>query len=197
MTTMALVLYVIALIVLFGVRSWVQRRRTGSTGFRGISGKPLSAEWTGGVLFIVAIALGVAGPLLAVIGAVPTDAPAALEVVGLLTALVGFLATLAGQIGMGESWRVGVDPTERTDLVTAGAFAVVRNPVFTAMVAAQLGVALMVPTWVSGLALLSLIVAVELQVRVVEEPYLRDTHGAVYQEYCTRVGRFLPSIGRT
>jgi protein-S-isoprenylcysteine O-methyltransferase Ste14 len=197
MTTMALVLYVIALIVLFGVRSWVQRRRTGSTGFRGISGKPLSAEWTGGVLFIVAIALGVAGPLLAVIGAVPTDAPAALEVVGLLTALVGFLATLAGQIGMGESWRVGVDPTERTDLVTAGAFAVVRNPVFTAMVAAQLGVALMVPTWVSGLALLSLIVAVALQVRVVEEPYLRDTHGAVYQEYCTRVGRFLPSIGRT
>lgn len=197
MTLLALVLYLVALVMLFGVRSWVQRRQTGSTGYRGISGRPLSAEWTGGVLFIVSIALGVAGPLLAVTGTVPTDASTGVQVVGLVVALVGFAATLAGQIGMGASWRVGVDPTERTDLVTSGAFALVRNPVFTAMVTAQLGVALMVPTWVSALALLTLIVAVELQVRVVEEPYLRRIQGDVYEDYCARVGRFLPAIGRT
>ena len=38
MSAVALVLYVVALIVLFGVRSWVQHRRTGSTGFKGVSG---------------------------------------------------------------------------------------------------------------------------------------------------------------
>ena len=197
MTLLALVLYVVALVILFGVRSWAQRRQTGSTGYRGISGRPLSAEWTGGVLFIVSIALGVAGPLLAVTGTLPTDASTGVQMVGLVVALVGFAATLAGQIGMGASWRVGVDPTERTDLVTSGAFALVRNPVFTAMVTAQLGIALMVPTWVSALALLTLIVAVELQVRVVEEPYLRRIQGAVYEDYCARVGRFVPGIGRT
>lgn len=197
MTVLALVLYVVALVILFGVRSWVQRRQTGSTGFHGISGRPWSGEWTGGVLFLVSIALGVAGPLLAVTGTVPTDAPIGLQMVGLVVALIGFAATLAGQIGMGASWRVGVDPTERTDLVTAGAFALVRNPVFTAMVGAQLGVTLMVPTYVSALALLALVIAVELQVRLVEEPYLRRIQGAAYEDYCARVGRFLPGIGQT
>jgi len=62
MSVAALVLYVLALIVLFGVRSWVQHRRTGSTGLRGISGTPAEAGWWGGVLFIAAILLGLAAP---------------------------------------------------------------------------------------------------------------------------------------
>jgi protein-S-isoprenylcysteine O-methyltransferase Ste14 len=97
---------------------------------------------------------------------------------------------------MGASWRIGVDPAERTELVTTGVFAYVRNPIFTAMVAAQLGVALMVPTWLSVAALGALVVAVQLQVRAVEEPHLRRVHGAAYIEYASRTGRFLPGIGR-
>jgi hypothetical protein len=73
--------------------------------------------------------------------------------------------------------RIGVDPAERTSLVTTGVFAHVRNPVFTAMVLARLGVVLMVPTWVSAAALSTLVAAVQLQVRQVEEPYLRAVHG--------------------
>ena len=133
MSAVALVLYVVALVVLFGVRSWVQHRRTGSTGFRGISGTPREAGWWGGVLFIAAIALGLAGPLLAVTGTVPADPHPAVAAVGLVVALTGFAATLAGQTGMGASWRIGVDEAERTDLVTTGVFAHVRNPIFTAM----------------------------------------------------------------
>jgi hypothetical protein len=45
MTALALVLYVVAVVVLFLVRSWVQHRRTGSTGFRGLSGTPADAGW--------------------------------------------------------------------------------------------------------------------------------------------------------
>jgi protein-S-isoprenylcysteine O-methyltransferase Ste14 len=193
----ALVLYVVALVVIFGLRSWVQRRRTGSTGFRGFSGTPADAGWWGGVLFVAAIVLGLAGLILAVTGVVVAEPPLAVQVCGLLLALVGFAATLMGQIGMGPSWRVGVDPAERTTLVTTGVFAAVRNPVFTAMVAAQAGVVLIVPTWVTGLSLLALVVAVELQVRSVEEPYLRAMHGSVYEAYASRVGRFVPGIGKT
>src|SRR5829696_4081622 len=167
-----------ALVVVFGVRSWVQHRRTGSAGFRGFSGTPATAGWWGGVLFVLAIVLGLAGPILAVTGVVVADPPVALQVAGLVLALVGFAATLAGQVGMGASWRVGVDPDERTTLVTTGGFGVVRNPVFSAMVAAQAGVTLMVPTWPSVLALVALVVAVELQVRAIEEPYLRAMHGS-------------------
>lgn len=197
MSTVALVLYAVALVVIFGVRSWTQRRRTGSTGFRGMTGTPADAGWWGGVLFVVAIVLGLAGPLLAVTGVVVAEPPVGVQVLGLVLALAGFIATLAGQTGMGSAWRIGVDPSERTTLVTTGLFGVVRNPVFSAMVAAQAGVALLVPTWVSALGLLALVVAVELQVRSIEEPYLRATHGAAYEQYAAAVGRFVPGVGRT
>jgi protein-S-isoprenylcysteine O-methyltransferase Ste14 len=196
MAVVALVLYVVALVVIFGVRSWVQHRRTGSAGFRGFSGTPATAGWWGGVLFVVAIVLGLAGPILAGTGVLVADPPVALQVAGLVLALVGFAATLAGQVGMGASWRVGVDPDELTTLVTTGVFGVVRNPVFSAMVAAQAGVTLMVPTWVSVLGLLSLGVAVELQVRAIEEPYLGAVHGSAYAAYAARAGRFVPGVGR-
>jgi protein-S-isoprenylcysteine O-methyltransferase Ste14 len=39
-------------------------------------------------------------------------------------------------------------------------------------------------------------VAVELQVRVVEEPYLLAMHGSAYVSYAVRAGRFVPRIGR-
>lgn len=196
MTAAALVLYVVALVVLFGVRSRIQLRRTGSSGFVGISGTPGDAGWWGGVLFAVAMVLGLAGPLLAVAGVVTADPPLGVQVVGLVVALAGFAATLAAQTGMGGSWRIGVDPAERTELVTTGAFALVRNPIFTAMTAAQAGVVLMVPTWISVLGLVALVAAVQLQVKVIEEPYLRDVHGAAYVAYASRAGRFVPGIGR-
>ncbi|KGH45398.1 isoprenylcysteine carboxyl methyltransferase [Modestobacter caceresii] len=196
MTTAALVLYVVALVVLFGVRSAVQYRRTGSAGFHGISGTPAQAGWWGGVLFLAALVAGLAGLLLAVLGVVPAAAPAAVQLAGLVLALAGFAATLAGQTGMGASWRIGVDPGERTDLVTTGVFAHVRNPIFTAMTVAQAGVVLMVPTWVSILAVVALVAAIQLQVRAVEEPYLRTVHGGTYAAYAERTGRFLPGVGR-
>jgi protein-S-isoprenylcysteine O-methyltransferase Ste14 len=195
-TGLALGLYVLALVVLFGVRSWVQHRRTGSTGFRGISGTPAEPEWWGGVLFVVAMVAGLAGPALAVAGVTPVDPPAGVPLVGLVLALTGFAATLAAQTGMGDSWRIGVDPGERTELVTTGIFAHVRNPIFTAMVTAQADVVLMVPTWVSAVALTALVAAVQLQVRAAEEPYLLVAHGAAYAHYAARTGRFVPGIGR-
>ena len=196
MTVAALVLYVVALVVLFGVRSWIQLRRTGSTGFVGISGTPADAGWWGGVLFAAAMVLGLAGPVLAVADVVTADPPIAVQISGLVLALAGFAATLAAQTGMGASWRIGVDPADRTELVTGGVFAHVRNPIFTAMAAAQAGVVLMVPTWISLVALVALVAAVQLQVRVVEEPYLRSVHGGAYDAYAARAGRFLPGIGR-
>ncbi len=196
MAPVALTLYVVALLVLFGLRTWLHARRTGSAGFHGISGTPRQAEWWGGVLFVAATVLGLAGPLLVTVDVVAADAPDALQTTGLVLALAGFVATLAGQSGMGASWRIGVDPEERTALVTTGVFGLVRNPIFTAMVGAQIGVLLMVPTWVSAAAVVALLKAVELQVRRAEEPYLAAVHGQAYTQNAAQVGRFLPGIGR-
>ena len=58
------------------------------------------------------------------------------------------------------------------------------------------GLAVMVPNLVSLAALLLAVVALALQVRAVEEPYLRRVHGSAYLRYAARVGRFLPGLGR-
>jgi len=193
----ALTLYLAGLVVAFGARSCIHRRRTGSTGFRGLSGAPGSAEWWGATLFAAALVLGAAGPALVLTGTTtPIAMPPAVQWAGLAVAIAGFAGVLAAQAGMGSSWRIGVDTTERTGLVTSGMFAVVRNPIFTAMLTALLGLTLLVPTGVTAAALVCLLLAVEIQVRLVEEPYLIHAHGYAYASYSERVGRFLPGLGR-
>ena len=96
---------------------------------------------------------------------------------------------------MGDSWRVGVDEGERSALVTVGAFALVGNPFFTATLVTGAGLALIVPNEVAILGSARLLVAIELQVEVVEEPSLRRLHGERYPAYRTTVGRFVPGVG--
>lgn len=198
MIVAALVLYALYLAVGFGVRTWVQWRRTGDTGFRGISGRLGSPEWWAGVLFVVALVAGVLGPVTALFGLDPLAVMSAdaVQVLGTVLAVVGVLATFLTQAEMGTNWRIGVDDTERTDLVTSGPFGVVRNPIFTAMAMTGLGLAFMVPNVVALVGFVMLAVALHLQVRVVEEPYLLRAHGTAYAMYAASTGRFLPGLGR-
>ena len=195
----ALGLYAVYLALAFGLRSWFQYRRTGATGFKGVSGRPGSLEWIAGVLFVVALAAGVAAPVLDVADALePLDAldSAGLRATGIAVFLVGLVATLYAQIAMGESWRIGVDEGERTALVTSGPFAIVRNPIFAAMLPASLGLAMVVPNVLALVAVAALWIALQIQVRLVEEPYLLRAHGEAYRGYAARVGRFIPGVGR-
>ncbi len=118
------------------------------------------------------------------------------QATGTVLTILGIALTLYTQHDMGSSWRVGVDDSETTELVTTGAFAVVRNPIFTAMSLTGGGLMLMVPNLVAVTGFVLLLVALQLQVRVVEEPYLRARHGRVYQQYAAGTGRFMPGIGR-
>jgi protein-S-isoprenylcysteine O-methyltransferase Ste14 len=198
-SSVAIVLYVVLLGLVFGLRSWIQHRRTGSTGFRGISGRPGSAEWLGGVLFVVALVLGLAAPLLDLAGAVgPIDTLDGTvgHAVGIVLAAGGIVLTLYAQVAMGESWRIGVDEHETTELVTDGPFALVRNPIFAAMLPTSFGLVLLVPSFVALAGFAALIAALELQTRAVEEPYLLRVHGDEYARYAERVGRFVPGVGR-
>ncbi|WP_448620639.1 methyltransferase family protein [Geodermatophilus sp. URMC 65] len=199
MAITALLIYLVGLAVIFGLRTWLQVRRTGSSGFHGISGEPGSLRWWAGVSFVAGLVIGLAALVLAVVDVVPRPSGSVVDatgVVGLVLALVGFVGVLAAQTGMGSSWRIGVEETEHTELVTAGLFALVRNPIFTAMVVAQLGLTLMVLTWLSAAALVCLVAAVEMQVRLIEEPYLLTTHGGSYASYAAVTGRFIPGVGR-
>ena len=195
--TVALLLEVVFFALAFGWRSWVQWRRTGPTGFirprRGAS----TAELVGSSGFVPALVLLVAAPLADLAGMARIEVldTAWAAAAGIALGVGGVALTLVAQLAMGDSWRIGVDLSTRTDLVTDGVFGSVRNPIFTAMVVATVGLVLLVPNPVSAAALLVLVAALEVQVRLVEEPYLRTIHGPAYDTYLTSAGRFVPGVG--
>ena len=189
---LALAIFVLGSALMFGLRILIHRRRTGDTGLR----RGDSPAWAT-VLFGLAPAFMVAGPVAAIAGlddVRPLDRPT-IAGIGIVLAVTGIVGASLAQADMGTSWRFGIDQAERTDLVTAGAFGVVRNPVYTAVFVISLGLALMVPNIVSLVATAVVVLAVQVQVRAVEEPYLAQTHGAAYTAYAARVGRFLPGVG--
>lgn len=108
----------------------MQWRRAGDTGWRCISGRFGCPEWWAGALFALALRAGVLGPVTALLGLDPvrTLDASVVQVVGMFCAITGVLGTIVTRLAMSTSWRIGVDETERTELVTNGPFALVRNP---------------------------------------------------------------------
>ena len=173
-------------------RSVQQRRQTGSSGFvafkeRGVAARVAALAMVAGVVGLAA------GPAVAFDDARGWGVAAA---AGVLLMVGGLVLTLAAQQQMGRSWRIGVDPDERTELVTAGLFGWVRNPIFTAMIAFGAGVALAVPNAWSIAGALLLAGGIVAQVLLIEEPYLRSTHVTTYEQYLRSTGRFLPRLRR-
>ena len=197
MAMTALILYIVWASLAFGWRTIEQRRRTGDSGLR-LHAQPNTPQWWAKIGFGVAILVGFAAPIAAVAGLPNINAldTTWLHTAGIAVTLIGIVLTVAAQSSMGESWRIGVDADERTELVTDGAFRLVRNPIFTAMLITATGLAMIIPNVISILGLVALFVALEVQVRLVEEPYLRTVQGAEYRAYAQSAGRFAPGIGR-
>ena len=112
------------------------------------------------------------------------------QIVGICLLIISLGWTVAAQIQMGNSWRIGIDEEKQTALVQAGLFRRSRNPIFLGMVVTLIGVFLTIP---NGLTLLFLVlgfVLIQIQVRL-EEEFLLKTHGANYDDYRRTVRRWL------
>jgi protein-S-isoprenylcysteine O-methyltransferase Ste14 len=194
----ALVGYTLFLALAFGLRALIHYRRNGTTGFVGISGRAGSTEWFAGVLLGIAIVVGGVAPLAQLVGLVtPWNLDGGMvHATGVALFAAGLAGTLWAQLAMGDSWRIGVDHDTRTALVSQGPFRWVRNPIYTWMTFASAGLVALAPNWLAVASFVALLIALEIQVRVVEEPYLLRTHGESYRRYATDTGRFVPGIGR-
>lgn len=199
MAELAAALLIVFLILTLFVRVAIQLRSTGKTGLIGLRRGAGLVDWLSGILFIGGMVIAIVSIQLVLQDSLdPIDAldVGVLHVIGVVVAVVGGTAVFLAQLGMGENWRIGVKDDQQTDLVTGGWFSICRNPIYTAMIVGWLGFALMVPTWLGFAAVVSIAAGLELQVRAVEEPYLVRSHGDEYRRYASRVGRFLPGVGR-
>lgn len=95
---------------------------------------------------------------------------------------------------IGRGTLAPVDPP--TVLVRRGLYRVVRNPMYVAVVTILAGEALVFGSWTIAAWAASLAVAFHLRVRRYEEPVLRQTFGAEFDEYCRAVPRWLPRLRR-
>lgn len=123
-------------------------------------------------------------------GLLALEPPLAVEVVGLALMTAGLAFSVVASLGLGKSWRIGVDPREKTDLVVSGPYRLSRNPYFLSydlvLVGSSISSASLVVALVSAAAIL-LFHALILK----EERHLEAVHGEGYLEYKRRVRRYL------
>lgn len=110
-------------------------------------------------------------------------------------AIAAFAGTWVCWRNMGASWRMGIDPNERTKLVFNGPYAYARHPIYALSSLLMLAVMVAVCNWlilIVGLLHLSLL---QWEARR-EERFLTALHGQAYADYAAQVGGFIPRLSR-
>lgn len=115
---------------------------------------------------------------------------------GLGVGLIGMATTAVAQFQMGASWRIGVDESETTELVTRGLYSRIRNPIYAGIMLFGIGLLVLLPTVYMVPFLTAVYLSIDLHVRKVEEPHLRRQHGVTYASYAAGTGRYLPKLTR-
>jgi len=110
--------------------------------------------------------------------------------VGWLLLILSLFFVWLAQSGMRESWRIGIDEENKTELVTNGFFAISRNPIFLGIMIANVGLFLVLPNAFTLLIIALSTVSINTQIRL-EEAFLLKEFGEQYTKYKTRVNRWI------
>lgn len=103
-----------------------------------------------------------------------------------ISIVIGFISLIT----MKDSWRVGIRPEQKTELITNGVFRFSRNPYFLSNILIFLGCFFIIPTY--GFLIMYLIWIILIHLLILdEEEYLTEQHGDVYRDYKHRVNRYL------
>ena len=116
--------------------------------------------------------------------------PAGARFTGFCVGILGDAIFLLSVLCMKDSWRAGIPDKDKTELVTTGIYRFSRNPAFLGFDLMYVGVLLLYGNLLTlGFSVFA-IVMLHLQI-LQEERYLVNTFGALYQEYCRHVSRYL------
>ncbi len=118
-----------------------------------------------------------------------------LFVAGIALVVGGYACTLWCYVAMGNTWRIGVNKSEKTTLVERGPYRAIRHPIYAFQLVMLAGAALLLPT-VLSFAILVLHYICALIKAVDEENYLKTVHGQPYVDYMDRTGGLLPKLFR-
>ena len=104
-----------------------------------------------------------------------TTFPLIIRIMGIFLGIIGDIVFIASVLTMKDSWRAGVSYEEKTDLITNGIYQISRNPAFL------------------GFDLVSLLAMMmfHLQIKYVEEPFLKQEFKEQYLQYYQQVNCYI------
>lgn len=109
--------------------------------------------------------------------------------VGVALCVIAPIVFFWGIVSFGKSFRVGIDIDTPGSLVTSGAFAFSRNPLYLAFFMILLGIFLIFPLWIFLIYFIGGLWLIDRQVNL-EENALRSIYGEAYNQYCQKVRRY-------
>lgn len=113
-----------------------------------------------------------------------------LTVTGGALIITGLLTSSCASLSLKKSWRIGIDESEKTELITKGIYNLSRNPYFLSYDMVLIGMVFCV---LSPFLIASALCTIILFHRLIlkEETYLEKQHQDVYREYKERVRRYI------
>jgi len=116
-----------------------------------------------------------------------------MELLGWILLIISLVIVWMAQSNMRESWRIGIDENNKSELITTGFFAISRNPIFLGIMIANIGLFLVLPNAFTLLIVSLSTISVNTQIRL-EEAFLSKEFGYEYKQYRSRVNRWISNI---
>ncbi|WP_339320014.1 isoprenylcysteine carboxylmethyltransferase family protein [Paenibacillus sp. FSL R10-2734] len=110
--------------------------------------------------------------------------------IGVGVGALGCFIFIQAMIAMRTSWRVGIDKTTVTKLITHGIYKYSRNAAFVGFDLMFLGLYLMYPNPLTLIIFILNIVAIHLLI-LQEEQHLKSVFGDEYIKYCNNTPRYI------
>ena len=111
-------------------------------------------------------------------------------IIGWILLVISLILVSVAQSQMKESWRIGIDEKNKTELITSGLFSISRNPIFLSIMIANIGLFLALPNAFTLLIISISTISINTQIRL-EEEFLTNEFGDKYNEYRNHVSRWL------
>jgi protein-S-isoprenylcysteine O-methyltransferase Ste14 len=113
--------------------------------------------------------------------------------IGALLTAIGVAFSCWARARLGRNWSATVTVKQDHELIRGGPYALVRHPIYTGMLLALLGTAIVIGQWRGLLALLIAFAALWRKLRL-EERYMSETFGDSYQRYRAHTKAVIPYL---
>ena len=110
--------------------------------------------------------------------------------IGWVFLIVSIIVVWIAQTQMANSWRIGIDDQNKTELITTGLFSISRNPIFLGIIIANVGLFLVIPNAFTLLIISLSTLSINTQIRL-EEDFLKREFGNYYEEYLKKIRRWI------